>query len=237
MLLACCRYCCEHSIRFLIVGKGSNCLFDDNGFDGCVILNRIEFIERIEPGVYRVGSGYPFNRLGLQCCNEGFSGLEFAGGIPGTVGGAAYMNAGANGQIVLPRYERLSSSSCRYIPSETFSVSEGATTGVLGKAEIISASGERSAGSVFQNPSGFSAAEFIEKAGLKGFRRGGAKVSEIHANFFINCGSATSTDMLELINLVKVKVNSKFGIELKEEVKYVSACNGLISNRNDSFSV
>nr|DAD44407.1 TPA_asm: hypothetical protein HUJ06_002637 [Nelumbo nucifera] len=65
---------------------------------GCVILNRIDFLKRIEPSVYRVGSGYQFNRLGVQCTNEGFSGLEFASGIPGTVGGAAYMNVGANGQ-------------------------------------------------------------------------------------------------------------------------------------------
>ncbi|XP_010265115.1 PREDICTED: uncharacterized protein LOC104602937 isoform X2 [Nelumbo nucifera] len=93
-----CRYCCERCIPFIIVGNGSNCLFDDSGFEGCVILNRIDFLERIEPGVYRVGSGYQFNRLGVQCTNEGFSGLEFASGIPGTVGGAAYMNAGANGQ-------------------------------------------------------------------------------------------------------------------------------------------
>lgn len=82
-----------------MIGRGSNCLFDDMGFDGCVILNRIEFVERIEPGLYRVGSGFGFNRLGLQCAREGCGGLEFAGGIPGTVGGAAYMNAGANGQV------------------------------------------------------------------------------------------------------------------------------------------
>lgn len=83
-----------------MVGKGSNCLFDDRGFDGCVILNRIDFLERLEtPGLYRVGSGYAFNMLGVQCSREGFSGLEFAGGIPGTVGGAVYMNAGADGQV------------------------------------------------------------------------------------------------------------------------------------------
>lgn len=82
-----------------MIGKGSNCLFDDSGFDGCVIQNSIVFLERIETGLYRAGSGYPFNRLGVQTANEGFAGLEFAGGIPGTVGGAAYMNAGANGQV------------------------------------------------------------------------------------------------------------------------------------------
>lgn len=86
-------------MRFMILGKGSNCLFDDMGFDGCVILNRIEFLEKIESGIYRVGSGHPFNRLGVVSADEHLSGLEFAAGVPGTVGGAAYMNAGANGQV------------------------------------------------------------------------------------------------------------------------------------------
>lgn len=95
-------YCSEHSLPFIIVGKGSNCLFDDLGFNGCVIQNRIEFLERNGPGIYRVGSGFPFNRLGVMCSNEGYTGLEFAGGIPGTVGGAVYMNAGANGQVIIP---------------------------------------------------------------------------------------------------------------------------------------
>lgn len=95
------RYRREHSIRFLIIGKGSNCLFDDSGFDGCIILNRIDFFEEVESGIYRVGSGYPFNQLGVRCSNDGFTGLEFASGVPGSVGGGAYMNAGANGQVKL----------------------------------------------------------------------------------------------------------------------------------------
>ncbi|KAK4797988.1 hypothetical protein SAY86_030314 [Trapa natans] len=97
-LVAAVRFCQEKSIRFIVIGNGSNCLFDDEGFEGCVILNRIKFLERVRPGIYRVGSGFRFNLLGLKCSNEGFAGLEFAGGIPGTVGGAIYTNAGANGQ-------------------------------------------------------------------------------------------------------------------------------------------
>ncbi|KAG0603838.1 hypothetical protein M758_10G124300 [Ceratodon purpureus] len=92
------RYCTSHDLRWFVVGKGSNCLFDDRGFDGCIILNRIDFLENLGMGRYRVGSGYAFNMLGVQCSREGYSGLEFAGGIPGTVGGAVYMNAGADGQ-------------------------------------------------------------------------------------------------------------------------------------------
>ncbi|OAE31451.1 hypothetical protein AXG93_725s1410 [Marchantia polymorpha subsp. ruderalis] len=68
------------------------------GFDGCVILNSLKFLERQGRGVYRVGSGYPFNTLGIQTSKDGFTGLEFASGIPGTVGGAIFMNASANGQ-------------------------------------------------------------------------------------------------------------------------------------------
>ncbi|KAJ8544827.1 hypothetical protein K7X08_017410 [Anisodus acutangulus] len=83
--------------------------------------------------------------------------------------------------------------------------------------------GQRSAGSIFRNPSsmGVSAAELIEKAGLKGLRVGEAMVSNKHANFFINCGCATSQDMLELIGFVNDAVNQKFGVELKEEILYI----------------
>lgn len=95
--------------------------------------------------------------------------------------------------------------------------------------------GDRTAGSVFQNPSGLgvAAAELIEKAGLKGFRVGGAMVSKVHANFFVNVGGSTSQDMLNLINLVKEKVDQKFSVLLKEEVLYFHpCCNQLSSNRD-----
>ncbi len=95
----CDRYCQNHNIPWFVVGKGSNCLFDDRGFDGCIILNRINFVEVLDSGVYRVGSGHAFNILGMLCSRDGFSGLEFASGIPGTVGGAIFMNAGADGQV------------------------------------------------------------------------------------------------------------------------------------------
>ncbi|CAK9192480.1 unnamed protein product [Sphagnum troendelagicum] len=92
------RYCQNHNIPWFVVGKGSNCLFDDRGFDGCIILNRINFVEVLDSGIYRVGSGHAFNIFGMLCSCDGFSGLEFASGIPGTVGGAIFMNAGADGQ-------------------------------------------------------------------------------------------------------------------------------------------
>ncbi|KAM7279604.1 hypothetical protein ACFE04_006738 [Oxalis oulophora] len=253
-LLSALRYCHDHSIRYIIVGRGSNCLFDDLGFHGCVILNRMEFLERIEDGIYRVGSGFLFNQLGFLCCNEGFTGLEFAGGIPGTVGGATYMNAGANGQetgnairsvdvvtskgtlMTLDRTDldfgyRLSSfqdmKELAAIVAVTFQLQRSGSARqrqreYLERRRKSQPLAERSAGSVFRNPIGLeaAAAELIEKAGLKGLKVGGAMVSNVHANFFINTGESTSRDMLELINVVKDKVNQKFGAKLKEEVLY-----------------
>ncbi|KAL2531603.1 UDP-N-acetylmuramate dehydrogenase [Abeliophyllum distichum] len=254
-LISAIRYCNEHSIRFMIIGKGSNCLFDDMGFDGCIILNGIELLKTIEPGLYRVGSGYPFNRLGVQSATEGFTGLEFAGGIPGTVGGAAYMNAGANGQETADtidciemitsegEYRTLKRSDLDFgYRSSPFQDMEdlAAITAVTFRLEFSESArrlqqeylkrrkftqpvGERSAGSVFRNPldSNISAAECIDRAGLKGYRIGGAMVSKKHANFFINCGGASSQEMLELIRLVKETVFKGFGVELKEEILYV----------------
>ncbi|KAJ0042188.1 hypothetical protein Pint_18772 [Pistacia integerrima] len=261
-LLSAIRYCHEHSIRYIIIGRGSNCLFDDMGFEGCVILNRINFLERKEPGIYRAGSGFRFNSLGMQCSNEGFTGLEFAGGIPGTVGGATYMNAGANGQetadaidsvdivTVEGELRTLDRNDLKFgyrsssfqdmedlaaIVAVTFRLKElGSATRkqqeYLESRRMTQPLGDQTAGSVFRNPSdiGVAAAELIEKAGLKGFRLGGAMVSKIHANFFINVSSSTSRDMLNLIDLVKDKIDQKFGVRLKEEVVYYQPyCNHL----------
>ncbi|XVF71634.1 hypothetical protein PTKIN_Ptkin12aG0054800 [Pterospermum kingtungense] len=257
-LLSAVRYCHVHSIPYIIIGKGSNCLFDDLGFDGCVILNRIEFLERIEPGVYRVGSGFRFNHLGVLSCNEGFTGLEFAGAIPGTVGGAIYMNAGANGQetsnsiqnveIVTTEgsFQTLDRVDLNFgyrsspfqdmkdlaaIVAVTFRL-QGSDSArkrqqeLMKRRRITQPLGERSAGSVFRNPTslGVSAAELIDKTGLKGLSIGGAMVSHKHANFFVNVGGATSQDMLNLIAMVKDKVDMKFGVELEEEVLYFHPC-------------
>ncbi|KAI3965911.1 hypothetical protein MKX01_010868 [Papaver californicum] len=243
-LLSAIRYCHESSIRFLIIGKGSNCLFDDSGFDGCVILNRIDFIEEIKSGIYSVGSGYPFNLLG------------FASGVPGSVGGGAYMNAGADGQDISDaiysveilqtdgRLESVNQNDLAFsyrkssfqdmedlaaIVAVTFKLKPFPSAreqqkAYLTKRRLSQPLGERSAGSVFKNPEGIgvSAGELIEKAGLKGFRLGDAKISETHANFFINCGGSTSKDMIELINLVKEKVKDKFKVELNEEIQCLS---------------
>jgi UDP-N-acetylmuramate dehydrogenase len=91
------RDCASRAWPFFILGKGSNCLFDDRGFDGLVILNKIDFLQHKE-GLFEVGAGYSFSYLGVQTARWGWGGLEFACGIPGSVGGAVFMNAGANSQ-------------------------------------------------------------------------------------------------------------------------------------------
>ncbi|KAI5070626.1 hypothetical protein GOP47_0014969 [Adiantum capillus-veneris] len=248
-------YCNEQSIPFLVIGKGSNCLFDDRGFDGCIILNRLSFLKRLASGVYQVGSGYPFNVLGVQTANDGFTGLEFASGIPGTVGGAVYMNAGADGQETASALKSVEvitvfGMKCKIsreelvfgyrsspfqnaqgfaaISSATFALTSSANSReeqrkFLNRRKQTQPLGERSAGCVFKNPgSGCqSAGSFIDKAGLKGMSIGGAKVSEVHANFITNACNSSAKDMMELISLVKEQVRSKFGVELEEEFIYI----------------
>lgn len=91
-------FCKEEKLPYFILGKGSNTLFDDRGFAGVVISNKIQFLEKIAHDKWHVGAGYSFSHLGSQSAREGLSGMEFACGIPGSVGGAIYMNAGANGR-------------------------------------------------------------------------------------------------------------------------------------------
>ncbi|KAL5581814.1 hypothetical protein UlMin_014256 [Ulmus minor] len=236
-LVSAISYCHEHSIRFIIIGKGSNCLFDDLGFDGCIILNRVEFLERKEPGLYKVGSGFRFNRLGVQCSNEGFAGLEFAGGETAdavdsvdiiTIDGMlrrlhrADLNFGYRSSP-FQDMEDLAAIVAATFRLQRSGASKTRLQEYLDRRRATQPIGERSAGSVFRNPSelGVSAAKLIEKAGLKGFRVGGAMVSELHGNFFINYGGSTSQDMLDLIAHVKDTVYHKFYVQLKEEVLYI----------------
>ncbi len=91
--------CLEKKIPFYVLGKGSNSLFDDRGFNGAVLLNKIDFCHQ-QDNRFEVGSGTFFPWLGFQTAKKGFTGLEFAAGIPGSLGGAIYMNAGAHGQEI-----------------------------------------------------------------------------------------------------------------------------------------
>lgn len=241
----------ELKMPFFILGKGSNCLFDDRGFNGCVIHNKIDFIQPSGDGIYSVGAGYSFSLLGVQTARQGWSGLEFASGIPASVGGALFMNAGANGAETKDpllsldfmdeegklhtylkndlefRYRHSSLQHLKgAIASATFSLTpsiaaRGKQLEIVHYRQKTQPYGDKSAGCIFKNPLDTSAGRLIDACGLKGFRIGGAEVSKLHANFLINAASATAEDFQKLIAEVQKKVREETGILLENEVRII----------------
>lgn len=243
-------HCLSHRLRYIVIGKGSNCLFADEGFDGLVILNKISFCHFDWPSVH-AGAGYSFSLLGVQTARRGWSGLEFASGIPGSVGGAIYMNAGANGMEtkdalisvsfldennvvqVYPRDQirfdyRFSSFQLKTcaILSGTFSLQSSDEARkkqlkIVDYRKETQPYGEASAGCVFRNPPGHSAGALIQQCGLKGASIGGAEVSVLHGNFIINKNSAQAKDVLMLASHVQKTVEQETGIALEMEIRYI----------------
>ena len=240
----------KEQIPYWVVGKGSNTLFDDRGFNGLIILNKIEFMQ-LNGGTVNVGAGYPFSLLGKKTAKQGWSGVEFAACIPGSVGGAIYMNAGANdcttrdalhsvtyvdmmGIIIQKQVEELLfsyRSSCfqkmeGFIVSGQFTLKRDRQTAQRQLEMIIHRTntqpcGEKSAGCVFRNPGDLSAGFLIEQCNLKGVQIGGAKVSTKHGNFIVNTGKATAKDILNLIMLLQSIIKEKTGQILKTEISLV----------------
>ena len=240
-----------HKIRPFILGKGSNLLFDDAGFAGLVILNQIAHFEQ-KGALFRVGAGYSFARLGIQTARLGFAGLEFACGVPGSVGGAVFMNAGAGGQEtqeVLEEVEvvtfegeskRLSRGDLPFsyrtspfqkggmaIVSATFRLREAEEArseqlSYLSHRQKTQPLTDKSSGCIFRNPEGEAAGALIERCGLKGVSVGRATVSILHGNFIVNEGGATCEEVRQLIERVKGEVKKRAGVDLREEVRYIS---------------
>lgn len=243
----------ERKVPFLVIGKGSNCLFHDEGYRGIVILNKIDFFEDLGGGVFQVGAGTSFSLLGVKTARLHFSGLEFASGIPATVGGAVYMNAGASGKetkdtLVSVDFMDPEGNVSRYAVSDLeFSYRKSSFQKMRGA--IISATfklspsdeardkqisivqyrtktqpyGEKSCGCAFRNPTGNFAGALIEKCGLKGFKVGGAEVSTLHANFIINKSDAKAADIRSLIELIRDRVKEQEKIDLEVEVCFIPA--------------
>lgn len=243
--------CQREKLPFFVLGKGSNCLFDDRGFDGVILHNKIEGCEWLEGDRVRVGAGFSFSLLGVQSARRHLAGLEFASGIPASVGGAVFMNAGANGQETadaLSEVEFLDESgklhlfqrenlnfSYRHSPFQSM---KGAIVRATFQLKPCSEAREKqlqildyriktqpysepSAGCIFRNPVGNSSGRLIEAAGLKGYLEGDAKVSEKHANFIVNSQQATATDILKLIEKVQKQVHDKSGLWLEPEVRVI----------------
>ncbi len=245
------KYCREHVLEYFVVGKGSNCLFDDNGFYGVIVHNMIDTCTYSGNRVV-VGAGHSFARLGVETARRGMGGLEFAAGIPGTVGGAIVMNAGAHGCSVSDMLSYVT-----YVTEEgelvtyhnkdlTFGYRSSSFQGMHGAVVEVAFDlitdpeackkqqemlrmrkntqpcAERSSGCVFRNPPGKYAGELIEQRGLKGAKIGGACVSDIHANFIVNDGTATASDVVALIAFIKEKVKTNTGVLLEDEIRYIS---------------
>ena len=241
-------------VRVRVFGNASNVLFSSDGVSGLVIFTG-QIKELSAEGEYiRASCGVKLSSLCNFALKNELSGAEFAFGIPGTVGGAVYMNAGAHGGEIshilvestclnMCTGEILTLSASEHEFGYRKSIFENGKLLVLsslfalkrGSAEEIEAKMKEytekrkasqplsmpSAGSVFKRPAvGFSG-KYIEDAGLKGFKIGGAQVSEKHAGFIVNAGGATSGDVLALIEKVKKVVSEKFGVMLETEIIYV----------------
>ncbi|MDJ0917231.1 MAG: UDP-N-acetylmuramate dehydrogenase [Woeseiaceae bacterium] len=234
-------------------GLGSNLLVRDGGIRGVVIAagKLLRQLERIDDLRVRAGSGLPCTQLARQCIRWGLGPSEFFAGIPGTVGGALAMNAGAHGGETWERVESVTTidrrGQIRERTPEDYEIGYRTVRGPAGEwfldavlafdpdvtasKEVLDTMLNRrketqplglpSCGSVFQNPPGDHAARLIEAAGLKGFRIGGAEVSPKHANFIINADAASAEDIEALINHVQDTVEEQHGVRLKHEVRIV----------------
>jgi len=257
----------DNGIPHIVIGNGSNLLVKDNGIPGIVILltkclNKIVFSgKETEPFLVTAMAGVSTQALCRFAIREGLSGMNFAIGIPGTVGGAIMMNAGTSygsvSDILDSVNVMISSGAMLKIPKEEMAFSyrklswninltdeyEGEPIIIDGcfrlcrsdpallkkeAGRILKKRRENqpaempSAGSFFKNPpAGKTAGQFIDMAGLKGIRVGGAEISAKHANFIVNTGGASASDILELMQLTQKKVFDKFNINLEPEVKIV----------------
>lgn len=240
----------EKKCPFYILGKGSNTVFDDRGFSGVVISNKMDGLKIVGDEV-SVGGGYSFSLLGTKLSRDHLGGLEFASGIPGSVGGAIFMNAGAGGQetkdcLVSVDYLSLSLEYTTYKKEElhfgyrysSLQEKRGMIVGAKFKLTPSSSAKEMqrrlidyrmntqpykepSVGCIFRNPEGGSAGALIEKCHLKGVRVGGAEVSSLHANFIVNKEGATQKEVLELSQLIEYQVLKESGVLLKREARFI----------------
>lgn len=249
------KYLRENNIKHMVLGNGTNVLFSDQLYDG-VIIKLNEFTKVLErENTIVCGAGCSLMKIALMCSRKGYSGLEFATGIPGTIGGAVYMNAGAYKsdmgyvvkriKVLTPDYRVITMVNSEldfhyrtsflkthknYICLEaTIMLKKGNKEEI---EELVRNRRERrmesqpleypSAGSVFRNPTNDFAGRLIEELGYKGLIKGGAMVSQKHANFVINYKDATANDIKTLIDFLKEQVKEKFDVDLKVEQEFIN---------------
>lgn len=249
------RECARMGVDWTVVGQGSNLLVADGGYDGAVIVlsgefKRWSFDE--ETSRFSVGAALSLARIVQEAYHLGVSGLEFAVGTPGSIGGALRMNAGNRndwigarvvsvttfglsgglkryrGDEITWEYRRSSIPRDEVVVECELACERGQAPRIQQKMESAlrrrkerQPLGMPSCGSVFRNPDGASAGDLIERCGLKGQCVGGAQISQVHANFIVNTGSATAADVAALIKMARDEVMRVHGIELWPEVRFL----------------
>ncbi len=273
------KFAAEKGLPYFTLGNGTNLLVADKGYEGVVITLAGEFsqIDDMGAGAFKVGAAVPLGRFARMALKQGYAGIHKLAGIPGTLGGAIYMNAGAYGQEIGTHCTQVaaldangnireySNDECAFeyrrsafqkadathsanapqaetILSATFQLERNNAEGESQEqtvarleAELQECMAKRkatqplnmpNAGSTFKRmergsadmPQQVAPGYYIEQAGLKGYRIGGAEVSTLHANFIVNAGGATAKDILDLSEHVKATVAAKFGVELQREI-------------------
>ncbi len=245
--------CQERGLRFLVLGRGSNLLVTDGGFRGVVVHLAHAHFSRIEVAGERLrcGAGAKLKAVAVEAKRNSLAQLEFLEGIPGSVGGALRMNAGAMGCTMFDVLESVRlmgfdgtvqertaqelAGAYRSCPAlKTHIALAAVLLGKLGSRETIeqrmneysrkrwnSQPAAPSAGCIFKNPPSISAGRLIDELGLKGTRVGGAVVSAEHGNFIVNTGTATARDILDLIEIIRRRAQAERGVDLETEVEIV----------------
>ena len=247
---ACIKTAVSLGVEPFFLGNGSNLLVPDEGVQRFLIKPVPGLNQIVRDGnTITAGSGVTLARLAMFARDNDLTGLEFAHGIPGSLGGAVFMNAGAYGgemaQVVrsvtclnidgeietvtdfdFGYRKSIFSDGKRLILSAVMALQPGDRATITARMDELAAQRQSkqplefpSAGSMFKRPVGHFAGALIEQSGLKGFTVGGAQVSEKHAGFVINAGGATCSDVLELVRQVQMRVMEKFGVELEMEVR------------------
>jgi UDP-N-acetylenolpyruvoylglucosamine reductase len=247
------KFCRVRDMKFFILGRGSNLLVRDGGFRGVVVSLSQPGFSKIEMdgGKLCCGAGAKLKNVAIEARRHGLSSLEFLEGIPGSVGGALRMNAGAMGsqtfdvvqsvrvmdfdgniRELAPQEKAVAYRGCDTLKTHIAlgAVFQGRTASPESIAQRMSAFSRKrwasqpaapSAGCIFKNPPSIPAGKLIDELGLKGARVGGAVVSPEHGNFIVNDGNATGRDVLGLIEIVKAKAKAERGIELETEVEII----------------
>ena len=242
----------KNNIPIFVLGNGTNLLVKDEGYKGIVLQIKLEDIQ-IDDTLVLVQSGVKNAILAKKLLDNSLTGFEFAAGIPGTIGGAIKMNAGAYGgefkdiveEVTYLDYDgnihTVTNEECEFsyrhsrffnekaiILSTKLKLEKGNKDEIAKKMNELAAQRKEkqplefpNAGSTFKRGENYITARLIDECGLKGYTIGGAEVSEKHAGFIINKNSATSKDILDLIEYVKTKVKEKTGENIKLEIEVI----------------